>query len=260
MKGLKLSAGFTLIEIISVMVVLSVIASFSTSFIISTMRIFVSVNSKNSLLAESILATEYMVQRLRNALPYSTRLSNDGSCLQFMPIVSSGLYVDILPSVINGDFPFGSIIPIQASAFIVSGGDSDYLAIAANSTDELFGFFPGSIAAISSITTNSITLVSDKQWLRNSITQRFYIVEAPSAFCLVDNELRLYRKLSIEDDMVNVTDTYDLLSTSASALGQAFSISSAVGDRNTRVTLSLLFSRDDNRLEYSKQVVVPNVP
>ncbi|MFT5419320.1 MAG: MSHA biogenesis protein MshO [Candidatus Endobugula sp.] len=260
MKSLKNNVGFTLVEIILVMVILGIIASFTTAFVISTMRSFVSVNSKNSLLAESILSTEYMVRRLRNALPYSTRLSNDGSCLQFMPIVSSGLYLDILPSVINGAFSSGSITPIQVSPFIVSGGDSDYLAIAANSSDELFGFSPGSIAAISSTTTNSITLLSDKQWLRNSITQRFYIVEAPSAFCLVNNELRLYRKFSIENSIVNVAGAYDLLSKSASALGQVFSISSAVEDRNIRVTLSLLFSQDDNRLESIKQVVVRNVP
>ncbi|TIH03136.1 type II secretion system protein, partial [Marinifilum sp. JC120] len=130
-------------------------------------------------------ASNYLEHRLRNALPYSVRVLNDGACLEFMPIVSSGLYMDELPSVANGAIAIGSITPIVVSPFVISGGSGDYLAIAANSSDELYGLFPDSLAAINSVTNTSITLVDDKQWLRNSINQRFYVVESPSAFCLV---------------------------------------------------------------------------
>lgn len=260
MIAYKKSKGFTLVELITVMVILGVIASFSTTFVISVMRSFTSVSSKNSLLSKSRLATDYMVRRLRNGLPYSMRLMNGGDCLQFMPIVSSGLYLNILPSAANGGLAIGSITPISVSPFIVTGGNSDYLSIAANSSDELYGLFPSSLAAIDSTTTNTVTLIDDKQWLRNSINQRFYIVETPSAFCLVGSELRLYRNLSIADTVINTAGSYDLLSHSVSALSQAFSVSSAVEDRNIRITLSLLFTDADNRLEAIKQVVVRNVP
>ena len=252
--------GFTLVELIVVIVILGVIASFSTAFVIKTMRSFVSISSKNKLLSESRLTTDYMVRRLRNALPYSIRILNDGACIEFMPIVSSGLYMNTLPSVVNGAIAIGSITPLAVSPFTVSGGDSDYLAVAANSDEELYGLFPTSLAAIQSLSSTSITLVDDKQWLRNSINHRFYVVESPSAFCLIGNELRLYRQVSISDSIINTSGEHDLLSHSASAFSQAFSISSAIEDRNIRITISLLFTDNDNRLEAVKQVVVRNVP
>jgi MSHA biogenesis protein MshO len=178
--------GFTLIELITVMVILGVISSFSTYFVVGSMRSFVAVGQKNSLLAEGLLATEYMVRRIRNALPYSVRLANDNTCLEFMPIVASGLYLNLLPTVINGAFATGSITPIAVSPFTVSGGNADYLAIAANNTSELYGLFPASIAAIYTVGANTITLVDDKQWMRDSLTQRFYIVESVmSCACIV---------------------------------------------------------------------------
>ena len=252
--------GFTLVELLAVIVILGVIAAFSTSFIVSTTRSFISVSQKNDLLSDSRLATEYMVRRLQNILPYSARVTNDNNCLQFMSIVSSGLYRNIVPSVVNGAFANGNTVPITTAPFIVTGGSPDYLSIGASSADELYGLLPGAIAAIESITATSVTLVSNKQWLRNSITQRFYIVETPSAFCLIDKELRLYKDLSPQDSSVNTAQNFDLLSRSVAELGQPFSISSAIEDRNIRVTLSLLFSDGDHRLEAIKQVVIRNVP
>ncbi len=256
----KINSGFTLIELIMVMVILGVIAAYGTQFVITAFKSFSSVSSKNYLLSESRLSMDYMIRRLRNALPYSLRITNDNTCLEFMPIVASGLYLYTLPSVVNGAFAIGSITPIEVSPFINNGGSEDYMVVAANSHTELYGLFPGSLAAIDSTTVNTITLVADKQWLRNSINQRFYIVESPSAFCLVGNELRLYRQLSIDDDIIDTSGSYDLLSNSVSALSQAFTISSAIEDRNIRITLSILFSDANNRLESIKNVVVRNVP
>lgn len=256
----KKHQGFTLIELVMVIVILGVIAGFSTQFVVTAVKSFASVSSKNTLLSRSRLSMDYMVRRLRNALPYSVITTNDNACLVFMPIVASGLYVDTLPSVVNGAFAIGSITPINVSPFTGSGGDSDYLVIAANNSSELYGLFPGSLAAIESTTINTITLLEDKQWLRNSINQRFYVVDNPKAFCITDDELRLYRNVSITDSSVDTSDDYDLLSHSVSAFSQAFSISSAVEDRNIRITLSLLFTDADNRIESVKQVVVRNVP
>ncbi|ODS23190.1 hypothetical protein AB835_10130 [Candidatus Endobugula sertula] len=252
--------GFTLIELIAVMVILGIIASFSASFVVDITRSFLSVSRKNDLLSESRLATEYMMRRLRNALPYSVRMTNSGQCLEFMSIVSSGLYRDIVPSVVNGAFANGNTTPIVTAPFIINNGSPAYMVIGANAATELYGVTPGSLAEIDSINATSVTLTANKQWLRNSINQRFYIVDTPNAFCLLNNELRLYRHLSMVDDDINTSSSYDLLAQSVSELAPLFSISSAVEDRNIRITLSLLFTQSDNRLEVIKQVVVRNVP
>jgi MSHA biogenesis protein MshO len=113
---------------------------------------------------------------------------------------------------------------------------------------------------IDTVTNNTITLDDDKRWLRNSINQRYYIVEAPSAFCVLNEELRLYRDLSVSNVLVDTNSHYDLLSLSVNPLNDAFTLSSAVEDRNIRMTASLMFSEGSHRMESIKQVVVRNVP
>jgi MSHA biogenesis protein MshO len=257
---LKDQRGFTLVELITVMVILGVLASFSTTFVVSVMRSTVDISQKNRLLSNTQLATGYMVRRLRNALPFSLRVINDGACIQFMPIVASGLYMDILPSEANGAFPSGSFTPITVSPFLATGGSADFLAIAASHSDELYGADTGSLALIDTVTSNTITLNDDKRWLRNSINQRFYIVESPSAFCLFNQELRLYRDISISNVLVDPSGDYDLLSLSVNALNDPFTISSAVEARNILMTASLVFSVGSHRINSVKQVVVRNVP
>ena len=257
---LKNTQGFTLIELIAVMVILGVLASFSTTFVVSVMRSAVDVSQKNRLLSNTQLATNYMARRLRNALPFSLRLLNDGACIQFMPIVASGLYMDLLPSEANGAFASGSFTPITVSPFLMASGSADYLAIAASNSDELYGAVTGSLASIDTVTATTITLDNDKRWLRNSINQRFYIVESPSAFCLFNQELRLYRDISLSNVLVDPGSDYDLLSMSVNALDDPFTISSAVEDRNIRMTASLVFSVGSHRINSVKQVVVRNVP
>jgi MSHA biogenesis protein MshO len=260
MPTLKSKQGFTLIELITVMVILSVLASFSATFVVSVMRSAADVSKKNRLLSNSQLATEYMIRRLRNALPFSLRIVNDGACVQFMPIVASGLYMDILPSEANGAFASGSFTPITVSPFSVTGGSADYLAIAASNSDEVYGATTGSLALIDTMTSNAILLDEDKRWLRNSINQRFYIVESPSAFCVFNEELRLYRNISVSNILVDPSSDYDLLSLSVKPLSDAFTISSAVEDRNIRMTASLVFFQGSHHMESIKQVVVRNVP
>jgi MSHA biogenesis protein MshO len=256
----KSKQGFTLVELITVMVILGVLASFSATFVVSVMRSAADVSQKNRLLSNSQLATEYMIRRLRNALPFSLRVLNEGACVQFMPIVASGLYMDVLPSDANGAFATGSFTPITVSPFLVAGGSADYLAIAANNSDELYGAITESLASIDTVTTNTITLDDDKRWLRNSINQRFYIVETPSAFCVFNEELRLYRNVSVSNILVDPNSDYDLLSLSVNPLNDPFTISSAVEDRNIRMTASLVFFEGSHRMESIKQVVVRNVP
>jgi len=224
------------------------------------MRSFVEISSKNDLLRESYLATEYMVRRLRNALPYSLRVVNSGQCLEFMSITASGSYLNPVPTLVNGASANGNTVPITTAPFVGNGGGTDHIIIGANASSELYGIAPSSLAEIESITAMSVTLSADRQWLRNSISQRFYIVENPSAFCLVSNELRLYNHLSSEDATIDTAGDYALLAQSVAELASAFSISSVVEDQNTRVTLSLLFTKEGARLEALKQVVIRNVP
>lgn len=254
------ASGFTLIELIAVMVVLGIIAALSTAFVVNVMRSASAINEHNRLLTNSQLANEYMIRRLRNALPYSLRVINEGACLQFMPIVASGLYLDPLPSEVNGAFPTGNFTPISVSPFIVYEGSPEYLTIAVNNSEEIYGATQGSIAEIASVTANTITLAEDKRWLRNSINQRFFMTTSPSAFCVIDNELRLYRQLSISSVLIDTSGDYDLLSQHVEPLGDAFTLSSAVEDRNIRATLALRFYQGEYRIDTTKQVVVRNVP
>jgi len=251
--------GFTLIELISVIVVLSILATFSTTFIIDATRNFVAISDKTTLLADSRLTTEYMIRKLRLSLPHSVRVTNSERCLQYLPIIASGKYLKELPSLANGASASGNIPAINVSPYTVSSNAKN-LVVGVAASSELYGTTTASLASVQSMTATSITLNINKQWLRNSINQRFYLTANPSAFCLIDNEMRFYRSLSLAEENVDLTSAYDLLAQSVRPLNVLFSVSESTESRNVLINLSLRFFRGDTQLDTVKQVVIRNVP
>jgi len=68
------------------------------------------------------------------------------------------------------------------------------------------------------------------------------------------------RDSSISSVLIDTSGDYDLLSQHVEPLGDAFTLSSAVEDRNIRATLALRFYQGEYRIDTTKQVVVRNVP
>ena len=88
--------GFTLVEMVTVILILGILVVGVSSFIIFGTRIFVESSSVDQVLSQSRFAVERMTRELRSALPNSMRLNSDSltyQCVEFVPIEASTTYL-----------------------------------------------------------------------------------------------------------------------------------------------------------------------
>src|SRR6188768_3006752 len=94
LKSQLIQSGFTLIELITVIVILSILASIGTGFVVSATESYQRTQTRALLVNTARQALERMTRQLRIALPYSVRITNNGSCIEFMPIAAGGNYLE----------------------------------------------------------------------------------------------------------------------------------------------------------------------
>lgn len=249
-------AGFTLIELIVVMVILGILASIGFGFVIKVMDNYQATQRRALILNTARPALERMTRQLRDALPYSVRIVNSGNCVEFMPIAAGGNYLDQVPDQANGAPASASI---AVSPYVIDFGVAHYVTIGALAATEIYGAGAASRASYSSGTATTVQLSAAKQWLRNSINQRFYLLDNAQAFCVVGDELRFYEGINANDASVTVSSGYSLLAKSVQAT-TPFVLEMGSENRNTLVTMDITFSKDSESMNFVQRVMIRNVP
>jgi MSHA biogenesis protein MshO len=143
----------------------------------------------------------------------------------------------------------------------VEFGSANWVSIGAMSAGELYSGNQ-SIAGLSGRSATSLTLGGAKVWARNSINRRFYLLDNPQAFCVVNNELRFYSNLTRTDANVNTGGDSDLLAKQVNAppLSSHFTLSPLSENRNTLVFIDISFVSGGESVEFQQQVMIRNVP
>ena len=99
---MRRATGFTLVELVTSLIILAIVSVGISGFIRSSMQIFNDVTEREQLLGDSQFAVERLTREIRNAIPNSVRLAGDASvhCLQYIPIDYSTFYLQLpqLPS------------------------------------------------------------------------------------------------------------------------------------------------------------------
>ncbi len=270
------SRGFTLIEIISVIVILAVVAAMGSSFIVSSTESYIQTQQRAKLINRSRQALEQMSRQLRDALPNSVRATTGGvalangvagQCVEFLPVAAAATYLPVSPTTelpdANNDAP--GIAAINTAPFVVDFGTARFAAVAPLLADEVYGVAPVSLAALNATlaqgtAANSITLAGNTFWQRNSVRQRIYLAGSATAFCLEGTNLRVYSGFgtSIPLGFSPADNSGDLMAENVTAA--AFTVANGAEDFNTVVTLNLTFSEGGESVNFVQQVMVRNVP
>ncbi len=193
-RGVRSQKGFTLIELIVVIVLLGIIAVGATGFIVSTAKGFNDQARREGIAGTSRVAMDRMVRELRNALPNSPR--TNGNCLEFIPSLDATQYLSapiISAASSLSAVPFTSVpeagrlavFPITTAAVYTTGSPAVISPLITTPA--------ASLVSNSAVTIN---LASAHQFPADSPAKRLFIVGEPVSYCVVGDRLYRYTQYS----------------------------------------------------------------
>lgn len=201
MRNIK---GFTLVELVIVIVLLSIMSLASVRFIANFAEGYVDTSRRQNMADVTQLAIERIGRDLRNALPNSVRLRSNAtaSCIEYIPVLGASSYDD-LPVVAAGN-TFNAI-PLGAGAITGwQSGEPLYVAVYPISDANLYTLNTRSMIAQLSNPAQfisaqgvgveiTVTLSNPHQFPAESPSSRFFIVGSPVSYCLNTGSGDLYR-------------------------------------------------------------------
>ena len=283
MQGLaRTQRGFTLIELITVIIILGVVSVGISGFIRTGLGIYTDVTEREQLLSESRFVVERLNRELRGAVPNSVRIATNDTntiqCIEFVPAQWVTFYISL------------PVLP-EASVTMVTPQIADNSAGYTYAVGDSAIVYPTKMADVYDLTNNKrqITTVcrddilgdcTDKNnpgqkakfnlsgaFADYSPASRVYFANQSVSYC-AHSSGDIYR---IEVDSINTSQTpYDsslgtLMAENLSndldiASEMPFRVSDASLTRNSLVHILLTFERNEEVVNFSSEVHIPNVP
>ena len=256
------NSGFTLVELVIVMVLLGILSIGTIRFINDATEGFVLTQQRAEVAADVRLTVHRLGRELRNALPRSTRISTDRKCLEFIPISHGTTYVTAPIGVAGSSL---EVVPFDTNGIT----NQHRLAIAPMANIYSLSN-PGSISPSFATTAPNVnnvvnlTLSATHQFPNNSPQRRLYVVQPPVSYCVVNNALWRYvnygfattqRTPSSTPSLPNSLPNRALVAEGMDAISE-FELAPASLTRNGVVNMDFVFVRDNNNISinYSAQL------
>ncbi|MDM7859136.1 type II secretion system protein [Alteromonas sp. ASW11-36] len=280
-------SGFTLIELITTLVILTIVSIGISGFIRSSMGIFADVTEREQLLSDSRFVIERLTRDIRNAVPSSVRVAGNSNvhCLQLVPIDYSTFYLSapILPStdttlevVEMGDIEGNAYVPAGFGTFAVifptrtqdvydpsQGRRQDVLACSDGGVDASCGTLDDP--------DNKAQITVDEAFATTSPADRVYFASFAHSYCVRNGGVYFYRTETSPTQpvftaggeiMAEFVDNQLSSNPRSQSAGSddPFRIFDASLLSNASVQIRLRFERNDEVLNYNHEVHVTNVP
>lgn len=200
----KKHRGFTLMELIIVIVLLGVIAVGVSGVIRLASQTFVNASERDEIASNARFVLERLNREIRNALPGSLLLFDNGraECIQFTPIVASSHYLTIPLNPITSDFL--TVVPFtnnDGTDYTCNNcGDSIIVNPLVNTdvyTNNLRdigqNFLVNNINNVAPNGQWQLNLNRDVSFNRGSPAGKFYIINGWVQYCLVASRNQLFR-------------------------------------------------------------------
>lgn len=261
--------GFTLIELVAVIVILSVVAIGAFSFIGLGASIYSDAKERDQLLSEARFVLERLNREIRSAVPNSVRVSADGRCLEFLPSQWSTYYktLPVAPQAPAGQIEAVELLDMDGNGYQVVSGDQVIV-------------YPVSAAALYASTNNGyrktlsgssgsgiirLQLTSATTFAADSPAARLYIAKQPVSYCVANGSIYRHSDYGyLENQNSNPANPVLMGQHLSNDLGDAtdwpFNFAPGSLSRRAAVYLRLRFSLGGEQVVFNSEVHLPNAP
>lgn len=274
--------GFTLIELITVIVLLGSLAAVLAIFIVVPMRAINDMQRRAELVDEAQLIIERMAREIRTALPNSARVGSDATrtALEIVSTRTGGRYRrlpagggagDTLKRTqssdtfdVLGGLPDFAAVQTGAAGIDCAAGSGDCISIF-NTGQANFNAYAGqSIAKVVSVAAGSVGYDNGgimPAFRQHSPQQRFYVVDDVVSFACdtATNRLRRHSGYGL-NAVQSLTPGGSTALLARDVTGCAFTYNQGTSSRAGLVTLDITISRDGESVRLLHQVHVLNAP
>lgn len=259
----KRQQGFTLVELIAVMVVLSICATIGAGFVVDVIDQYQKASLRSAIVMRGSVAMEQMTRKIRLAVPNSIRVSASGQCVEFLPMVAASVYTEVLPDAENGRAATSSIATV---GFEVVGASAAFALVAPMASSEIYSIAaPSARATISSLVgtpVNQINLDAPHQFIRNSISSRVLIGANPQRFCVTSGQLINYRDYVFSAGPLDDSSPggSDVIMADGITASTAFTLTAGSENRNAALDLAIAVTGGSETVQLNNRVLIRNVP
>lgn len=280
-SNLSKKQGFTLVELVTVIIVLGVVSVGISGFIRTGVDIYSDVSERDQLLGDSRFVVERLNRELRNAIPNSVRVDTSNvtntQCIEFVPSEWVSFYTSL--SVLPDTSTSATIVEFADNPADFELGSNDFAIVYPTSNDDVYVLGNNKRKVILSCSDDGIdtgcdTLDSLQRTAKLTINaafddhspaSRLYIARKTVSYCAVSNGNIYRNEINAINDEQTVHESGTLmaenLKNNLSDVDEApFRVYEATLTRNSLVHILLAFERNEEIINYSSEVHIPNVP
>lgn len=275
--------GFTLIELVAVIIILGIMATATTQYIIFGTQIYVESTERQRVLSQSRFFIDRLKRELKTALPYSVRVSASNRCIEFVPITESGVYrtdasATLPPIAPNAESEFIDVITwnglnnrVGQRFYIYPTNNADVYDVTNDQNDKwgIIDAVSGFLLPEQRVTLRDIDASNKELFPEESPVSRFYTANMSINYCLIQNgtvfDVYRFTENTFSPTQLDPSLPRGVLMaeglTNNVSTQPPFTFNSASQARNSVVSLYLQFNANQiDNMFFNQEVHIPSVP